>query len=257
MYGYIYKTTNLINNKIYVGQHKTTNDNIDDWYIGSGKLLLEAIDKYGKKNFKCEVIEWCNNETELNEREIYYIDLFKSKVTFGNYNISDGGFVPRLSGELNGNYGKHRPHTEQEKMHLSKVAKGHKPTFTRKHTQAELIKMGIKAREFNLNKKDYKQVSKANTGSRFMHKGEIQCWVKQADVQQKLSEGWKFGACKKRNRIYTDPWNKGLKNVQKPTTLGKKAITNGIQNKFVIEEDIEKYLKNGWKLGLTRHKLNE
>ena len=44
----IYKTTCTVNNKIYIGQHKT--DNIDDGYIGSGKLITSAIKKYGKKN---------------------------------------------------------------------------------------------------------------------------------------------------------------------------------------------------------------
>lgn len=69
---YIYKTTNLINNKYYIGKHQTTN--LNDKYIGSGKLLKKAIKKYGKENFKFEILEFCNNLSELNELEKTYVN---------------------------------------------------------------------------------------------------------------------------------------------------------------------------------------
>jgi len=53
--GFIYKTTNLINNKIYVGKHKTS---ANDGYLGSGLILGYAVDKYGKENFKREILEY-------------------------------------------------------------------------------------------------------------------------------------------------------------------------------------------------------
>ena len=67
MYGYVYKTTNNLNNKIYIGQHKSSV--FDDKYIGSGKILLQAITKYGKDNFTTEVLEWCDSREQLNEKE--------------------------------------------------------------------------------------------------------------------------------------------------------------------------------------------
>ena len=79
MVGYIYKTTNLINGKIYIGQHRVNNDVIDKNYFGSGKLLLEAIKKYGKENFKCEIIEWCESEKSLSEKAYE-----KKKIRYGN-----------------------------------------------------------------------------------------------------------------------------------------------------------------------------
>ena len=53
-YFIVYQITNLINDKIYIGIH-STND-INDNYFGSGTILNKAIKKYGKQNFKKEVL---------------------------------------------------------------------------------------------------------------------------------------------------------------------------------------------------------
>lgn len=90
MFGYIYKTTNNTNGKIYVG--KKHSDTFDTSYYGSGKLLKRAIEKYGVENFSVEVLEECNSLVELNEKEKYYIRILKSHYSFGNgYNIANGG----------------------------------------------------------------------------------------------------------------------------------------------------------------------
>lgn len=83
----IYKTTNLINGKIYIGQDKNNNPN----YYGSGKLLKSAIGKYGKKNFKKEILEVCASVKDLDDREVFWIDKLGSKDLNIGYNISDGG----------------------------------------------------------------------------------------------------------------------------------------------------------------------
>ena len=82
----IYKTTNLINGKFYVGKDENNNPK----YLGSGKLLHKAICKYGKENFKKEILEYCN-ELNHGEREVYWINELNSFSPNG-YNIMNGSF---------------------------------------------------------------------------------------------------------------------------------------------------------------------
>lgn len=88
----IYKITNLVNNKIYIGQTITgiTNRWKGHLYKTGCVLLHNAICKYGKENFKIEVIEYCNEES-LNEREVYWIAYYKSNNKKYGYNILKGG----------------------------------------------------------------------------------------------------------------------------------------------------------------------
>jgi hypothetical protein len=87
-YFFIYETTNLVNNKKYRGIHKTKN--INDNYIGSGVSFEFAIKKYGKENFKREILEYCNSYDELIEKEKLYVneEWVKDRE---NYNTKTGG----------------------------------------------------------------------------------------------------------------------------------------------------------------------
>ena len=81
---YVYKTTNLVNNKVYIGKSEKP---FTTKYLGSGKLLQRAISKYGISNFKVELIEICDNINQLNIREKYWI----SKYLENSYNLAEGG----------------------------------------------------------------------------------------------------------------------------------------------------------------------
>lgn len=88
MFYTIYKTTNLINGKIYIGKHKT--QNLDDNYLGSGKVLTYAINKHGENNFTKEYLFIFDNEEDMNNKELELVnESFIKEDT--NYNIKLGG----------------------------------------------------------------------------------------------------------------------------------------------------------------------
>jgi hypothetical protein len=85
MFYVVYKTTNIINGKFYIGKHQTKN--LDDDYIGSGKRLKYAIKKYGVENFYREILFVCKDEMQMNIIE--KILVVPDAET--NYNLTRGG----------------------------------------------------------------------------------------------------------------------------------------------------------------------
>ncbi len=83
----IYKITNNINHKWYIGKHNGKDPN----YMGSGKLLKSAIKKYGINNFSKEVLEECNSLTELNKKEKLWILKTNAVIDPTSYNLANGG----------------------------------------------------------------------------------------------------------------------------------------------------------------------
>jgi hypothetical protein len=82
----IYKITNTINSKIYIGKSKYNNPN----YYGSGLKIKNAIKKYGKTAFVKEILENCSDEL-VNDKEMYWITFYDSTNDSIGYNISKGG----------------------------------------------------------------------------------------------------------------------------------------------------------------------
>lgn len=87
-YHFIYKTTCLVTNKFYVGMHST--DNLNDGYLGSGKILGYSRKKYGDENHRLEIIEFCDSRNELKKREAEVVneDLLANPL---NMNLKFGG----------------------------------------------------------------------------------------------------------------------------------------------------------------------
>lgn len=85
----IYITTNKINNKKYIGQHKISKEK--DYYLGSGKILKDAIEKYGRDNFDKKTLCLCETKEEANNQERYYIGLYEADTNPEFYNLAKGG----------------------------------------------------------------------------------------------------------------------------------------------------------------------
>lgn len=117
----IYKITNLINNKVYIGQSSDPNRRFLEHSINYGSkggkdnkksLINFAIRKYGKENFILEILE--SNIENYNEREQYWISFFNSKTPNG-YNISSGGDNPPYK------IGTDNPNTSHTKEEIEEI----------------------------------------------------------------------------------------------------------------------------------------
>jgi hypothetical protein len=146
MYYLLYEITNLVNGKTYIGQHTT--ENIDDGYIGSGKNILRAIKKYGKENFKKEILLYAKNEVALNffERALVTPEFCALKT---NYNLREGGgnkgrpskeSVAKQAAALRG-----RKHSAEHKAKISATMKK-RFLFTESHRKGKKLSAEHKAK---------------------------------------------------------------------------------------------------------------
>ena len=148
----VYKTTNIINNKIYIGVHKTTNPN--DSYLGSGLHLKTSIQKYGKQNFKKEILFEYDNEHDAYLKESQLVD-DKFIKNNNNYNLTCGGSG---GNKINFKTTKHhmlnKHHSISTKIKISNSMKGNVVSneTKRKISQSNLGKKLTKSQCENISK---------------------------------------------------------------------------------------------------------
>ena len=234
MYGYIYITTNLINGKKYIGQHAS--EVFDKSYYGSGVVFLKALKKYSKENFSVEILEECNDSSELNEREIYYIKKYNAVEDKNYYNTSYGGESNSrnmrtmynkelddviMSAECNINYYESlgyklgmRPHSEEAIKNHRRAKKDKIPItngyITRYIDKSEDIPKGWRKGRNKATRPDQKSEHR-----KWMNKDGKSIMVKEIDIQSYLDKGFMSGRVKMKsyNRDFNKnpAWNKGKK----------------------------------------------
>lgn len=132
--GYIYKITNIVNNKLYIGQTRKTIEERFQMHIKKAKqhtnrYLYDAMNKYGYDNFIPSEIEECDDSL-LDEREIYWIAYYNTTNKQYGYNMTIGGG--------GGDTWTNNSHKEETSRKISEHNKG-------KHNNPEAIQNWIKA----------------------------------------------------------------------------------------------------------------
>ena len=155
MYYLIYKVTNRVNGKIYIGSHKTKNKN--DGYMGSGKYLRHAINKHGPENFSKEILFEFDNATDMYAKEAEIVDA-RFLAEENTYNLKRGGFggfdwinqnginnkanqcsiAGKAAANLGGGF-KGKTHSKASKELMSAALTGRPGTFTGKHHSIDSI----------------------------------------------------------------------------------------------------------------------
>ena len=150
--GYIYKITNKINNKIYIGQTKKTieqrfQEHLKKAKIHTNRYLYDAMNKYGYDNFMVSQIEECSNN-KLDEREIYWIAYYKSNNKKYGYNMTAGGG--------GGDTWTNNPCKEEMSKKLSQAQKGKKHKMSTEWKQ-NISKSNKEKKTIQIDKDELKQ----------------------------------------------------------------------------------------------------
>lgn len=238
MYGYIYETTNLINNKRYVGQKKSEVF-LENRYLGSGKILSRAIKKYGAKNFSVKLIEKCSSKEELNEREIYWIKYYEAVNSKDFYNLTSGGF---------GLGGYH--HTTESKIKIGNATRGNKSWKGKFHSEESKMKisnsnLGKHHRNENTISKTRETKIKNGTYDVSGNKNPFYGKHHTEETKKKLSDSHKG------NKNCLKNLKRSMPGKSNPL-YGKICCTNGLHNIYIDKEELEYYKQLGYRKGQTR-----
>lgn len=230
MYGYIYITENIINGKRYIGQKKSDKF-LDKKYLGSGSILKKAIEKYGEESFKVSLICECDSKEELDEMEIYYIQLYNAQNDDNFYNLTRGG-----ESGLGGPKFKGHKHTDEAKKKISESLSGeNNPFFGKTHTEECKQRMREKAKYRKpVSQETREKLSKIHKGVKFTDEhrrkiSEAQKGEKGNNYGKKLSDDTKT---KISNTVHNQVW-----------------MNDGIKTYRIQKELVDEYLDKGYVLG--------
>lgn len=236
---YVYKITNTLNGKIYIGKRKH-DDPTKDTYMGSGKLILAAIKKHGKKNFSKEIIAIFENNDDAAALEASLVtkEFISSGVSYNLHEGGHGGFahINSLAKEERVNVKAFR-----EKHARGEIKTGGNTTqFFTEDSYRKIREASAKGNEIlkgisqEQREKINKKISESNKGERNSQSGKVWCVLETADnLSERISvfnipDGY----------ISTTEWKERRKS-KKNNTYGKHWYNDGVNN-FLLSEDDEK-----------------
>lgn len=214
-YHYIYKTTCQVTGKFYVGMHST--NNLEDGYLGSGKILGYSIGKHGRENHKLQILEFCETRDELKKREA---ELVNEELLADPLNINlkyggEGGWTSNAS------------------------IKGNRSTKRNTLVLREKLKDQTAREEFS------RKISIANKASYENGRLIAGCF---ADNSEVIKRAWSNGAKEKRSETrLKNKFQQGENNSQFGTKWA--WVTSGSIVKKIKLEFLEDYLQQGYRRG--------
>ena len=193
---FIYKTTNLVNGKYYIGAHST--DNLNDGYLGSGVGISRAIKRYGAENFKRDILEFVNSEEEKWKCEIDHItpEIVQDDMSYN-----------QVAGGKNWIAAMKRTGDERLKQHQSKAGKIGSDIFLKSLNEDQLKKWhragghagGSKCSKLKIGIHTKESIEKKNKAVSLAIQGTIELWHPEAPltVTNRNSPGYKSGWSKR------------------------------------------------------------
>lgn len=200
----VYKHTNTINNKVYIGQTSFANPE-QRWGANGEKYkscpyFYHAILKYGWQNFSHEVLERGLSQDEANEKERFYIKLYKSNQEECGYNLTSGGEKRKelspISRQKMSQAKKGIPLTEEHKKNISKAIAGEKnPNYGKKCSEEAKRK---------ISNKNSRAIQCVETGIVYKNKEEAAIAVglkSPRSIMSALTESWRTAGRDKNNNV--------------------------------------------------------
>lgn len=206
-YHYIYKTTCIITNKFYIGMHST--DNLEDGYVGSGKRLWYSINKHGKENHVCEILEFLPNRTKLadREKELVNIELINEELCM-NLKVGGIGGLGFIS----------------EEQQRNRSLAGGKAFSTKMKSDPDFYKEFVDTQRIKFKKLHSEGKMKYDNFTGKTHSEETKRKIGEANsAKQKGSNNSQYGKCWITNEIESKKINKG-DTTPEGWRLGRKII---------------------------------
>jgi len=232
MYYYVYEIKCLVNGKIYIGAHKTSD--INDGYIGSGNLIKSAMKKYGVHNFEKRIVKFFDTEKEMfdYEAEIVNEDFLKRNDV---YNLSLGG--------LGGDRSKFI--SEDTRLKRSERFKGQgNPFYGEQHSPETRLKISQKLLEKD---EEWRRNNASNAGSKNLGKKRSEESRLNYSKAAKERNLYTCEYCGKQGQYNSMIGYHGEKCRSNPSAPKRIWVNNGVKNMLVIETDIPKGYKKGRK----------
>lgn len=160
----IYKITNLVTSKVYIGQTIQKLEN--RWYghkrCVASRPLYDDMRKYGISSFIIEKIEDCESTEHLNTKEIYWIKYYNSNNSNFGYNLTEGG-ESKINDESRrkiSEYNKNRIVSDETRKKISKVRRG------KKFTKEQLERLSLSLKGHVCSDETKIKIGNANRGSK-------------------------------------------------------------------------------------------